>query len=335
MLQNSSITLCKCRICSWVGSAPTIDINEMMFGSRKTFHYFACPSCECLQILEIPANLEQYYPSNYYSQVISQEPENSKFLRKFLTELYAHNIAVKPKNIFSKILKKILPQPYDYKNHGLYLENSKLKSYYDKILDVGSGSSPHRLAAFKRLGFKNVLGIDAFIPSSLEYYGIPVKKTTLDEIDDTFGLIMFHHSLEHMQDPVSTLRKASSLLQKGGCCLVRIPVMGTYFWNNFGTSWVEIDAPRHLHLLSVHSMEILAKLTGFRISNIIYDSMGWELAWSEIYKTDHPMYSPESNSKNSLSGFFSNSELARFEAEATILNEKNDAGRAAFYLIKE
>lgn len=39
----------------------------MMFGSRDKFDYLECARCDCLQIEEVPADLSQYYPANYYA----------------------------------------------------------------------------------------------------------------------------------------------------------------------------------------------------------------------------------------------------------------------------
>ena len=55
-----------CRICH-ESSSKTYIAKEMMYGTRDEFEYFECENCGCLQISEIPTNLGDYYPSNYYS----------------------------------------------------------------------------------------------------------------------------------------------------------------------------------------------------------------------------------------------------------------------------
>ena len=39
----------------------------MMLGTRDEFDYVQCGKCGCLQIEEVPDNLGEYYPQDYYS----------------------------------------------------------------------------------------------------------------------------------------------------------------------------------------------------------------------------------------------------------------------------
>lgn len=57
----------KCAICKNEENNKTFILKEMMFGFRDEFKYFQCSACFCLQIENIPDNLNKYYPGNYYS----------------------------------------------------------------------------------------------------------------------------------------------------------------------------------------------------------------------------------------------------------------------------
>jgi len=37
-------------------------VKENMFQTLKSFEYYACDNCECLQIGTIPENMPEYYP---------------------------------------------------------------------------------------------------------------------------------------------------------------------------------------------------------------------------------------------------------------------------------
>jgi ubiquinone/menaquinone biosynthesis C-methylase UbiE len=224
--------------------------------------------------------------------------------------------------------------PTDFAKFGAYLIDACLRHKSERILDVGCGSSPHRLAAFKRCGFAELTGVDPFIDADTQYHGIPVYRRTINQVKGEFGMIMFHHSLEHVPDPVAALRVAARLLTTGGTCLVRIPVMGTHLWREFGVNWSELDAPRHLHLMSTQTMNALAQITGFRIRKIQFDSQGWEIAASYQYQADIPLRDAHSFSQEGQHSMFSAARLQEFEAEAEQLNRRSDGGRACFYLEK-
>lgn len=59
---------------------------------------------------------------------------------------------------------------------------------------------------------------------------------------------MFHHSFEHIADPFETLCSVRRLLSSG-TCLIRIPIVDSWAWENYGVNWIQIDAPRHFFSL--------------------------------------------------------------------------------------
>ena len=324
----------ECRLCRHHSAFPLYRAREMMYGTRETFDYALCPACGCLQITDIPADLARHYPSDYYSQLARDEPLEASGLKGALIRWYCATAALRPESAWAAALRTRLPAPGDFVEFGNYLIDARLQNRLERILDVGCGSSPHRLAAFKRCGFTSVEGADPFIPADTHYHGIPVYRRTIDQMTGEYGLIMFHHSLEHVPDPVQTLRAAARLLRSGGTCLVRIPVMGTYFWREFGVDWAELDAPRHLHLMSPQTMEALAGASGFRLRKTEFDSQGWEIAASHQYRADIPLRDARSFNQGGAHGIFSAAQLGDFEREAATLNQRADAGRACFYLEK-
>lgn len=57
----------KCRVCKQESNGSSIFAKEMMFDNAGNFEYFECPHCKCLQITEIPKNLQDFYGDRYYS----------------------------------------------------------------------------------------------------------------------------------------------------------------------------------------------------------------------------------------------------------------------------
>src|SRR5579862_6929170 len=57
-----------CRIC---GAPASLEIHarEMMFGTHERFDYVACADCGCLQIADIPADLQRFYPPDYHRRI--------------------------------------------------------------------------------------------------------------------------------------------------------------------------------------------------------------------------------------------------------------------------
>ena len=308
----------------------------MMFGSRECFGYLLCSHCGSLQIETIPEDLACHYLPKYYSHAPRPEPAEHRGLKGALIRWYCRSAALRPNDRLAAALRRHLPEPGDFVEIRPYLEGAGLRRSDDPILDVGCGAKPSRLAAMRRCGFTALQGLDPFAPGDLVYQGVPVRKLAVSamEGEERFALVMFHHSLEHVPDPLGDLRAAARLLRPGGRCLVRIPVMGTYFWRRFGTNWVELDAPRHLYLMTPEGLETLASAAGLRLRNSWYDSGGWEIAASLQYEADVSLVEARSHEPGSPQAMFDREALRGFDREAAQLNAARDGGRASFFFEK-
>lgn len=67
MSEGNKTVYSKCRICGEATEHKLYRVKEMFFGTRQEFDYFECNNCQCMQILEIPKNLGDFYGKEYYS----------------------------------------------------------------------------------------------------------------------------------------------------------------------------------------------------------------------------------------------------------------------------
>jgi len=247
-------SLLQCKICDNTERNTLYKVKEMMLGIRDTHNYFECSDCGCLQIVEVPSNIQEYYPSDdYYSYNVIKPITGLKgqLIRK------RDEFAATGKGLLGKIMQHI--QPHD-KLPSLQHANVNLDS---KILDVGCGAG-HLLHSMKEAGFKNILGIDPYNTEDIEYdNGLTIIKNSIHDLpknshgsmsestDDGWDLIMFNHSYEHVLDQVEVLEKTWELLKPGGICMLRIPTVTSWAWRHYGEDWVQLDAPRHFFLHSI------------------------------------------------------------------------------------
>jgi 2-polyprenyl-3-methyl-5-hydroxy-6-metoxy-1,4-benzoquinol methylase len=224
----------KCRICENSHGNVAYDVKEMMFGFRDVFRYFQCSKCNCLQIESIPSNIDKYYPDNYYS---FQQKRNQHKIVKLLTSR-RDNYAVFNKGIIGKILYNIYPRNELRSMHLLSLNEDT------RILDVGSGAG-NFLISLAELGFRKLSGIDPYISQDIQYEnGLVIHSRSITEMDGNCEIITFHHSFEHMANPIETIKLVSDLLVPGGYCIIRIPIVSSYAWEHYKVNWIQLDAPR-------------------------------------------------------------------------------------------
>ena len=244
-----------CQYCECNNPKKSYIVKEMMFGSKEPFEYLECASCGGLQISNIPQHISKYYPSNYYSLNYTRDNLLKRFIKKsrFHYSFTRHGI-----------FGKILVNRFGDTPLAKWLIPTGI-SFYDAILDVGCGNGSV-LIQMHDVGFTNLTGIDPFIENDLELdYGLRILKRDVYGIDSYYKLIMFHHSLEHVDSPFNQISSISKFLEPGQFILIRIPVVGGYAWREYSIDWVQIDAPRHLSIPTIKSMEVLAKRAGFSL----------------------------------------------------------------------
>ena len=140
-----------------------------------------------------------------------------------------------------------------------------------------------------------------------------------------------HHSLEHAPDQLAMLKAAKARLKPGGCCLVRIPLVSSLAWEKYNTNWVELDAPRHLYLHSLRSIERVAHDAGLTLYHRYWDSESFEFWGSEQYMRDIPLRSPNSFWMNPDNSDISFREMAAYKELANAVNREGRGGRGVFF----
>jgi SAM-dependent methyltransferase len=315
-----------CRICGNSENNKEFQIREMMFGFRDLFTYLECSECGCLQIAEIPTNMDKYYPSNYYS---FHPMSASSLPERFLVRSRDRQVLFHT-GFVGKLLSKRYP------NHSLELISKTGIDYRSRILDVGCGSGG-LLFFLRNAGMRSLMGIDAYLSEEVIEGEFNILRKNIGDLsnDQEFDLIMFNHSLEHIPEQLETLRKVYHMLARNGVCLVAMPLKTEYVWNLYGVNWVEIDAPRHFFVHTMRSFAILAEEAGFVIDDVIFDSTEFQFWGSEQYKNDIPLEADNSWRRNQKKSMFSRNKMREFKRMAEELNKAKLGDQATFYLVRD
>lgn len=308
----------QCNICSNIQNNVSFTGREMMFGEKDEFTYFKCPVCGCLQIADIPNNLEKYYPENYYSF----QQKNVSPIDAVTNSLIRICIELR--------LDKILPVYYlsskyqkYHQYNKLWLKNARKSA---SILDIGCGKGA-LLKLLHIYGFKDLTGVDPFINENLSYNnGINIYKKDIYAIDRQYDFVMIHHAFEHMPSPHKVFSQLNKIVTDNGRILIRIPIVDGYAWRKYQMDWFQVDAPRHLFLHTVKSMALLAEKNDLVIESIKYDSKYHQISTSEKYARNIPA------SEMSKLNF---NEKYAFKRKTKELNSLHDGDQACFILKKQ
>ncbi|MBI4454419.1 MAG: class I SAM-dependent methyltransferase [Acidobacteria bacterium] len=142
-----------------------------------------------------------------------------------------------------------------------------------KLLDVGCGSGTF-LFLLKRRGYQ-VLGLDFSHAAAVEAkrrYAIEVKVGSLREQRRIFqawapDAVTMFHVLEHVTDPVETLRGVYSVLRPEGQLFLQVPNMGSWQARIFGAHWYGLDVPRHAVNYTDRGLRAVLHRAGFQITH--------------------------------------------------------------------
>ncbi len=323
-----------CRICGNTTLNKTFLVEEKKYGSHRNFEYLQCSCCGTIQRADLSIDISEFYPSQYYSM-------NSIMLRILKSKRQSSAI-------LRSLLKKFLFIPSLYRT-GTYkflrrieLIDLRLESIgkisldsNSKILDIGSGSGT-LLFKLRLLGFNNLEGMDPYIPSDFYSEHISLIKSDILNIESEkkYDCIIFYHSLEHVDDPLNTLKKAKELINDGGTIVVAIPILNFAF-EKYALNWLGLDAPVHNHLFTFKGFEKLLVLGGLKMKYYYFNSQSTQFYVSEKYSL---------NRSYSLVGFpqillytflkLFSPKVRRFRILSSKLNREGNGDQAVFYISK-
>lgn len=314
-----------CKVCDNLAGNELHNVKEMQLGMREIFTYMECGNCGCMQLIDIPADLGKYYPNEgYYSFNRGLNLQKPDLLRRIKTSYLLHG-----KNA---LIGGLLSVGYKVPDYYSWMKIPDIK-YDDAILDIGTGNGS-LLSTLFSLGFTNLTGIDPFIDADLNYGTINIYKKSIFEIDGEYDYLMLHHAFEHMDEPLKVLQQLFKLVKKGKYVLIRTPVMGMYSWKKYGTNWMDLDAPRHIIIHSLKSMQLLAAQAGFALKKTVFDGNYMSLVGSDQYAKDIALPDPNSYMVNKPASGYSKEDVEQFKSITIRNNREQQADQAAFYLFK-
>jgi len=273
-----------CILCGSVRSTEFIrqrDINLNL--SESEFAVVQCRDCSLLYLnpRPTPTEIRSYYPPEYYPL---QEPRQPRAIDRFFKRLshgwkvgimvefygYPPPPGAATTRLGSALRRMLLwPEYWHLKVAGRDIIPFRGNG---RILDVGCG--PGKVMRVLRDRGWDVYGVD-FSALAIEHararLGLNVTCGDLLQAhykEAFFDVVMFNHSLEHLHNPLETLRETCRILKPGGLLLVTLPNARSFEAWLFGRWWVHWDVPRHLYHFTPETLSRLIEKAGFRVTKI-------------------------------------------------------------------
>lgn len=172
-----------------------------------------------------------------------------------------------------------------------------------RVLDYGAGDG--RLVAGLRSRCVEAIGYDPSpaVAALAGERGIPVF-TQISA--GPYNLVMFWHSLEHVDQPLKSLATLKPFLAPQAQLLIAVPNAASWEAEFAGEKWFHYDYPFHRVHFSPQSISALLKAAGFRVERIDfftpeYTVSGLAQTFLNFFLTKNALYSVVSHRRQERS----------------------------------
>lgn len=216
-----------CRICGKEGMQVILSNCKTTFD--ETYSLIQCDSCSFVSIYPIPSveTLKRYYGKNYWHKGDGK-------------------------------VNYLLDKLYKFRMQGIVRDIQKIVPAKCRILDWGAGDGAF-IRLLEETGY-DCVGIDLYSVPKTEQSLINATIETAPFEKETFDAITCIHVLEHIGNPVESIKKAFSLLKPNGILVIEVPNIDSIGFKLFQKRWQPLEILTHLNHFNLRSLEKLFKI---------------------------------------------------------------------------
>jgi len=279
-----------CPICGSERSAPYRVVHDLVLRHEGEFQLVRCEDCSLIYLNPRPTREEigRYYEGDYdnFRYDPHQQPSPSLVKRTERTRrlLAAFRGYPTDEPRASKLWSLPAYLVFCAKSRNLIYPTFRRGG---RLLDVGCGAGKF-LAEMRDLGWE-VLGTD-ISPEAVTACCARGLEVLEGELSDArlpgsgFDVVTLRHSLEHIHDPLGTLREVRRVLKPGGEVIIEAPNIAGLGARVFGEYWFALEPPRHLVHFTPRTLASAVQAAGLGLRRLRFKSSGFVIARSlELY----------------------------------------------------
>ncbi len=248
-----------CPVCASTGGRELLRAHDHRRGMPGEFRVVECPACRLCRTDPWPDDPGAWYPDEY-PQHGGGDSVTARASRLALQRASAAGSST------ARVLGAAIPEA----------ETGGPMRPGMRVLDVGAGTGG-AVAAFREAGHQawgvepsaravqvardrgNAWVLNGSLDALLHEGGLP---------DGPWDVIRMSQVLEHVPDPLATLRSIRGLMAPGARLIVGVPNIRSLAARATGGSWDGLEVPRHLVHYDRDSLRWVLALAGFRVASM-------------------------------------------------------------------
>lgn len=285
-----------CPVCGSEGHTEHKGMFDRMFKAPGTWEMSKCSnrSCQLLWLNPMPNDDELWKIYVEYYTHSGEGKYTFDFIRKIENNYYEIQYGYKNlKKSLSKFFGNLVylfpteRAELDFRVLGLNaLENGK-------VLDIGCGNG-HLIKRLAKMGW-DVEGMD-FDPVAVEYcnqQGLNARAGDFFELNypsNTYDAVTMSHVIEHVPDPLKTLKEIHRILKPGGKIVMATPNSESWMYTDlFKGDWLSLHPPAHIHIFNLKNLSKVVTDVGFKLGTAKTTTRndGWVYSVSTMLKRNN------------------------------------------------
>jgi SAM-dependent methyltransferase len=266
-----------CDLCGASAAETVFEGGDRRFGFPGRFTVVRCEGCGLLRTEPQPEDPGAYYPSGeYYSYVAPEVPPvtGAAVLGAYGRPVEGSRALRVAAALARRRLGGLPPGPPG------------------DVLDVGCGSGA-MLLALRAAGWRaHGVELDPGAVAAARAAGLEdVRAGDLLDADlpaESFDVVRFWHSLEHVRSPRAQLEEARRLVRPGGALVLGVPNAASLLARTFRARWFYLDVPRHLWHFDRPRLVRLVDECGFTVERVRNVTSGSAILGTWDYLRNRP-----------------------------------------------
>ena len=278
-----------CLLCGDARSRVVMVATDLLYGCPGEFTLARCEACRHVFLNPRPtlADIGQFYPADYgpfrggtiadcklqiancgatdnREKRSAADPRSWRWLRRVVLWWIDSRAAPIPKSDISNLKFEISDLESQIPRRGIELGCShgaflaQLRERDWECLGIEPAAEVARIAAER--------GFDVRVGSLESVVAADPQTFVPSHFDAIFAWMV----IEHLHEPVATLRLARELLKPGGTLSFSVPNFGCWERRAFGRFWYALQLPTHLQHFTDSSLRRLLQSSGFELVELIH-----------------------------------------------------------------